>query len=227
LPAFSPRQRACQRQAIEAQAGAWGSHPAPAPRAALPGLEAGSRPGMTTTIITGVFSEWLSHNRGSSLSDQRKRIRPEYGLSARLTGELITLKFTFRRERAYCCMEWSCHFHCFDGQRWTGLRRAFARAGLEPPARLMLYLVCVVEEGAIFQDFSRPRAALGQYEWRRSWAYAYELVTREGEAPAAAPSPKSRPRGGGRRPGSPSKLASSSAAATASAFRPSRESPRR
>jgi hypothetical protein len=57
----------------------------------------------------------------------------------------------------------------YSGKRWEDLRRRLASAGIDAPPQMELRLTVVVEDGAIFFDFSRPDPA------RRGW-YAFAPV---------------------------------------------------
>jgi hypothetical protein len=119
--------------------------------------------------VTAALAELLARNRGPDPLNPDQRRAPDYGVAASLEGNTLAVVLTFRREAAYCCMEWGCHLALFDGKRWDALRRALAAHGVMTPPRLELQLSCVVEEGAVFFDLFKPDPT------RRGW-YAFESV---------------------------------------------------
>jgi hypothetical protein len=120
------------------------------------------------TDVTPVLAGLLAGNDSPDPLNPGQRRRSDYGVSARLDGNMLDVVLTFRRAAAYCCYEWGCHLALTHGQgkRWDRLRRALAAHGVAAPARLELRLSCVVEEGAMFFDFSKPDPT------RRGW-YAF------------------------------------------------------
>src|SRR5262249_17739630 len=86
----------------------------------------------------------------------------------------------FKKDRAYCCMEWGCHLALFDGRRWERLHEALAESGVVAPPNLRLQLSCKFEEGAVFFDFSTPdRSRRGWYAFAPVAAHDYKVVTVE------------------------------------------------
>ena len=99
-----------------------------------------------------------------------------------MEADVLDVELTFKKDRAYCCMEWGCHLALTDGERWDGLRRALAAHGMTAPPRLELRLSCVVEEGAVFFDLFKPDPARrGWYAFAPAPAYRYQAVAAEGE----------------------------------------------
>ena len=109
------------------------------------------------------------------------RQSPDYGVAALLDGSILDVMLTFKKGRAYCCMEWGCHFAMFDGRRWDRLHAALAESGVVAPPSLRLQLSCKIEEGAVFFDFSKPdRNRRGWYAFAPVTAHDYKVVTVEG-----------------------------------------------
>jgi hypothetical protein len=119
--------------------------------------------------VTPIVAEHLADNRGPDPADPTRRQRPDYGVVACLAGDVLDVVLTFRGGSAYCCYEPGCHLPLLDGKRWDGLRRRLATAGVTTPPRMVLRLTGVVEEGALFFDFSRPDPS------HRGW-YAFAPV---------------------------------------------------
>jgi hypothetical protein len=90
--------------------------------------------------VTLVLKGLLAANRGLDPTDPEARQSPEYGVAASLEGDVLDVVLTFKKGRAYCCMEWGCQLALFDGKRWDKLHQALARS---KPARM----VCVRTDG--------------------------------------------------------------------------------
>jgi hypothetical protein len=128
--------------------------------------------------ISKTFVALLAGNRGPDLNGSEGR--RVYGITATLAADSIDLVLTFRRPNGYCCMEWGCHLGLHDGERWLGLRQALLADGISAPDQLRLWLRCIVEEGAMFYDFSRPDPnQRGVYAFKPAAAYSYEVSTSE------------------------------------------------
>ena len=137
--------------------------------------------------VTNIMAGLLARNRGPDPLNPDTRRQPDYGVSASLEENALSVVLTFRRGAAYCCMEWGCHLALTDGRRWDGLRGALASHGISVPARLQLRLSCVIEEGAVFFNLFRPDPT------RRNW-YAFEPVASyHYEVSAVEPSAPKRP----------------------------------
>lgn len=115
--------------------------------------------------ISACFASLLSENQGPVPGAPEVRRPPEYGVSARLDGEVIDLILTFRSGAAYCCHQPGCHLGLHPGQRWARLRRGLSDLGSAPGPgrRLTIRLTTLVEAGARFFDVSRPDPG------RRGW----------------------------------------------------------
>jgi hypothetical protein len=134
--------------------------------------------------VTGIFAEYLAGNRGPDPADPGRRQTPDYGVVATLAGDVLEVELTFRSGSAYCCHEWGCHVALIAGKRWDGFRRRLAAHGIAAPPRIELRRTCVIEEGAIFFDFSRPDPT------RRRWyAFAPVAAQRYQATAIEAPSP--------------------------------------
>lgn len=121
--------------------------------------------------VTSIFTDYLAGNRGPDPNDPEHQQMPNYGIIAGLAGRVLEVELTFRSGAAYCCYESGCHVSLRDGQQWNDFRGRLAAQRIAVPPRMELLLTCVIEEGAIFFDFSKPDPK------RRGW-YAF--------APAAA-----------------------------------------
>lgn len=141
-----------------------------------------SNPSSAPTDLTTIIAEYLARNRGLDPDDPDHRQTPDYGIAAKLDGAVLEIALTFRRGAAYCCVEWDCHVGLRRGKRWTNLRRQLDDAGIAVAPRLELHGICMIEEGAIFFDFSKPDPD------RRGWygfapvamAWAYDIKYLEG-----------------------------------------------
>jgi hypothetical protein len=130
--------------------------------------------------VTAILAELLARNRGPDPLDPDRRRAPDYGVTASLEGNTLSVALTFRSGAAYCCMEWGCHLALTNGKRWDGLRRALAAHGVTAPLRLELRLSCVVEERAVFFDLSKPDPTRrGWYAFKAVAAHCYEASTVE------------------------------------------------
>ncbi len=133
--------------------------------------------------ISSVFEALLAKNKGPVSGSPGARESPIYGVSASIEGGGIDLTLTFRTGCAYCCMEWGCHLGAYETRWWNSLRQELVDRGIRGPGRLELRLTVVVEEGALFFDFSR-RVSLdcvrGEYQLRPAKATEYrETVVEE------------------------------------------------
>jgi hypothetical protein len=130
--------------------------------------------------VTVILQELLAANRGPHPTDHETRQSPDYGVAATLEGNVLDVALTFKKDRAYCCMEWGCHLALFDGRRWEGLHEVLAESGVVAPPSLRLQLSCKIEEGAVFFDFSKPdRTRWGWYAFAPVAAHDYKVVTVE------------------------------------------------
>jgi hypothetical protein len=145
--------------------------------------------------VTSILAELLARNRGPDPLNPDSRQLPDYGVSASLEGNTLTMVLTFRSGAAYCCKEWGCHLALTDGKRWDGLRRALAAHRLAVPPRLELRLSCVVEEGAVFFDPFRPDPARrGWYAFAPVAAHRYQASAVEADRGAEQVASADRPR---------------------------------
>jgi hypothetical protein len=130
--------------------------------------------------LTLILKELLAANRGPNPKDPETRLSPDYGVAASLEGNVLDVVLTFKRDRAYCCMEWGCHLALFDHKRWRKLRHLLFESGVVAPNSLRLQLSCKIEEGAVFFDFSKPdRSRRGWYAFAPVAAHEYNVVTVE------------------------------------------------
>jgi hypothetical protein len=130
--------------------------------------------------VTLILKELLAANKGPNSIDPETRQSPDYGVAASLEGNVLDVVLIFKKDRAYCCMEWGCHLALFDGRRWERLHEALAKSGIVAPPGLRLQLFCKIEEGAIFFDFSKPdRNRRGWYAFAPVAAHDYKVVTVE------------------------------------------------
>src|SRR5262249_51096497 len=132
------------------------------------------------TDVTLILTELLAANRGPSPTDPESRHSPDYEVVAWLECGVLDVVLTFKKDRAYCCMEWGCHLALFDGKRWEKLHQILGDAGIVAPSRLRLQLCCKTEEGALFFDFSKPdRSRRGWYAFAPVVGHEYKVVTIE------------------------------------------------
>lgn len=130
--------------------------------------------------VSSALERLLSTNLGPAHEDAAARVAPDYGVTCLLSGSTLEVALTFRRGRAYCCMEWGCHLALLDGKRWTRLRDSFAAEGRTLPPRLRMRLTVTVEDGALFFDPFRPEPGHpGRYAFARSGEQRYEVETQE------------------------------------------------
>jgi hypothetical protein len=120
--------------------------------------------------VTSILAQLLARNRGPDPLNPDIARTPDYGIAGSLDGQTLSVMLTFRAGAAYCCEEWGCHLALTDRKRWIHLRQALAEHSVDAPPRLELCLSCVVEDGAMFFDPSRPDPA------RRGW-YAFAPAT--------------------------------------------------
>jgi hypothetical protein len=142
--------------------------------------------------VTDVFAELLAGNRGPEPLNPDARQRPNYGVVASLAGHTLSVVLTFRRGAAYCCLEWGCHLALTDGRRWDALRRALAARGIVAPSRLELALSCVIEEGVVVYDTSRPDPTrLGRYAFEAVAAQhdTVSAIEADGQSETEPPAP--------------------------------------
>jgi hypothetical protein len=133
--------------------------------------------------VTSILAETLSHNRGPDPLNPDVRIPAKYGISAFLDGDTLNVEFTFLQGIAYCCMEWGCHLPFHDGIRWDSFRRKMKVLGVPAPPNLKLQLKCVVEDGTIIPNWSKPDPSRrGRYEYHAVPAYGYELTAQEADS---------------------------------------------
>jgi hypothetical protein len=131
--------------------------------------------------VTPVFERYFARNRGPVPDDPDRRQKPDYGVMACLDGASVDLILTFRAGSAYCCSQWGCHLNLREGKRWDWLRRELSADGLTPPGQLELRLAVVVEDGALFFNYSRPDPARrGRYAFAPAEAQRYQHVVAEG-----------------------------------------------
>jgi hypothetical protein len=130
--------------------------------------------------VTLILKDLLAANRGPNPNDPETRQSPDYGVAASLEGNVLDVLLTFKKDRAYCCMEWGCHLALFDARRWEKLHEALAESGVVAPPGLRLQLCCKIEEGAVFFDFSKPdHTRRGWYGFAAVAAHNYKVVTVE------------------------------------------------
>jgi hypothetical protein len=106
--------------------------------------------------VTSILKRLLADNRGPDPTDPEGRQSPDYGVAASLECDVLDVVLTFKKDRAYCCMEWGCHLALFDGKRREKLHQILGDSGVVAPSRLRLQMCCKTEEGALFFDFSKP-----------------------------------------------------------------------
>ena len=131
--------------------------------------------------VTLILKELLAANRGPNPTDPETRQSPDYGVTASLDGNVFDVVMTFKKGRAYCCMEWGCHLALFDGKRWQRLHQALADPAWLHPQACASNWSCKIEEGAVFFDFSKPdRNRRGWYAFAPAAAHDYKVVMVEG-----------------------------------------------
>jgi hypothetical protein len=130
--------------------------------------------------VTLILKRLLAANRGPDPTNPETRQPADYGVAASLEADVLDVELTFKKDRAYCCMEWGCHLGLFDGKRWSKLRQALADVGVVAPSSLRLQLSCRIEEGAVFFDFSKPdRSRRGWYAFAPAALHEYKAATVE------------------------------------------------
>jgi hypothetical protein len=121
--------------------------------------------------VTPAFVDQLARNRGPDPSDPMRRCAPDYSIVATLEASVLEVELTFRAGCSYCCYEWGCHVSITPlAKRWDALRSRLLDLGIQPPLRIELHRTVVIQEGAIFFDFSKPDLT------RRGW-YSFAPVT--------------------------------------------------
>jgi hypothetical protein len=129
--------------------------------------------------VTRALAALLANDGGVAPTDP-DRLRSEYGVVATMQESDLVVVLTFRSGTAYCCMEWGCHLPLFDERRWARARAVLVGQGISVPPRMRLRLKCVVEEGALFFDYSKPLPGRrGWYEFKAHKAAEYEVETTE------------------------------------------------
>jgi len=133
--------------------------------------------------ITPVIAKLLARNKGPVPDNPEVRQTPNYGVTANLEGGVIEMMLTFRAGSAYCCSEWGCHIGVFKRSCWDALRSDLLALGLALPDRLALRMSVVVENGALFFDWSRPDTMRrGWYAFAPVKEHQYQVVLKEEEA---------------------------------------------
>jgi hypothetical protein len=133
-----------------------------------------------TVDVTSVFATYLAQNRGPDPKDPTGTRPSEYGVSAEWEDGVVRLVLTFLAGCVYCCMESGCHLSLFSTKRWEWLRRELSARGIQLPSRLTLMVEVVVEEGAIFFDYSRPDPKRrGRYAFAPVASQRYHYVVEE------------------------------------------------
>lgn len=132
--------------------------------------------------VTSVLVKRLARNRGPVPGDPDHRQPPNYGVEAHYDDGILFVTLTFRAGSAYCCYEWGCHFASPPSRRWDALRTELVKLGLTVPERMHLHAKTIIEDGAIFFDWSRPdRTRRGWFDFAAHDAYQYEHIDVEGE----------------------------------------------
>jgi len=126
--------------------------------------------------LSDVFARYLATNRGPDGQP------PEYGVTAHLEDDLLSVTLTFKADRDYCCMESGCHLTLSAGRRWDGLRYVLNARGIAAPPRFRLRMTVVVEHGARFFDFTKPiPGQRNQYQFSPHVAQTFTDETAEKE----------------------------------------------
>jgi hypothetical protein len=133
--------------------------------------------------LTDVIVRVLAQNRSPDPKRLGEKIPSHYGIAASLQGDIVRVDLRFVNHLAYCCMEPMCHLPMREGKRWRSLREAMAESGLQPPDRLRMELRVVVEEGALFFDWTLPiPGRIGWYRLKAAKPLAeIRLVLEEGK----------------------------------------------
>jgi hypothetical protein len=133
--------------------------------------------------LTTVLANYFESNRGLDPLDPTLRLKSNYGVSASLTGDRLRVALTFRCASVYCCQEFHCHARLYSGKRWDDLRTRLTNAGISAPSRMKLHATVVIQDGAVFFDFSRPDAARrGGYAFAPVEESRYEVTALEAPA---------------------------------------------
>jgi hypothetical protein len=133
--------------------------------------------------VTPVFAAYFARNQGPVPGDPDSRQPPNYGVSASLDGAVVELVLTFREGSAYCCYEWGCHLNLYEGKTWEWLHRELAASGLTTPTHLQMQLTVIVEAGALFFDYARPKPSprgRGWYDFAPVGSHRCQVVVTEG-----------------------------------------------
>ena len=134
--------------------------------------------------ISPVIVSLLSNNLGPSLENPEIKIQPNYGISASCENGLIELELIFRRDAAYCCMEWGCHLGFISGDSWEKFRLVLSAEIPILPDKLTAHLKCIIEEGARFFDLSRPDPQRkDRFAFYSAGPFRYEVSAIEGNSP--------------------------------------------
>lgn len=134
--------------------------------------------------ISTIFAAQLARNRSPVPGDPDTRVPAEYGIEATLSGMVIDIRLTFLSGRAYCCIEPGCHLDLPPTSKWPQTRDRLAAAGIVVPDGLLKANVHgLIEEGALFFDFSRP-IELNRpgrfYHFQPHSSYQYDAKREEG-----------------------------------------------
>jgi hypothetical protein len=133
--------------------------------------------------VTAAIADLLARNSGPDPVDPDSRRSPDYGIAASLDGSTLDVVLTFRKGAAYCCMEPACHLALARCEGWEPLRSAMSALDVVLPARLLLRLTCVVEDGALFFDFSRPDPTrCGWYAFKPAVSQKFHVTANEGNS---------------------------------------------
>lgn len=131
--------------------------------------------------ISPIIASHLANNLGPNPENPENTIHLNYGISASYKNGLIELELIFRRDAAYCCMEWGCHLGFLSGESWEKLRLALSAEIPTLPDKLTVHLKCIIEEGARFFDLSRPDPQRkGRFAFSASAAFTYDVTAIEG-----------------------------------------------
>ena len=135
-----------------------------------------------TVDLTPAYAALLARNLGPIPGDAEARRPAQYGVSAEFDRGVVDLTLTFHSGAAYCCYEWGCHLGLDEVGTWPWLRGELAARGVPSPGPLRVRLTVVVEAGALFFDWTRPRPSArgrGWYEFAPAAARRYALVVSE------------------------------------------------
>jgi hypothetical protein len=130
-----------------------------------------------THVSAGVFAR----SRGPDQSQPGAQIPVRYGIKATMDGKILEVELTFLCKSVYCCYEHCCHLPLFTGNRWDRLRQEFSDHGVAVEDQLELRLTCIIQDGAVFFDFSKPDPnRRGWYGFKAEDAYQYRVTEYEG-----------------------------------------------